>query len=168
MQALPGGLMASVEAEASLVAAMVETRRDTVAIAALNAPRQTVISGSAAEVRQLLEALAADGVRSRILSVSHAFHSSLMAPVLDDIEAAARRLPTSPARIPLVLNLTGALSDGSDLADPSYFRRHAREPVQFAATVEETPPPSTQELTVLRDLQIRTARAHGGEAAPHA
>jgi glutaconate CoA-transferase subunit B len=41
-------------------------------------------------------------------------------------------------------------------------------PLCFAATVEETPPPSTQELTVLRDLQIRTARAHGGEAAPHA
>jgi glutaconate CoA-transferase subunit B len=40
--------------------------------------------------------------------------------------------------------------------------------VRFAATVEVTPPPGTQELSVLRDLQARTARAHGGEAATHA
>ncbi len=40
-------------------------------------------------------------------------------------------------------------------------------PLRFAATVVETPPPGAHELEVLRDLQARTARAHGGEAAPH-
>jgi len=41
-------------------------------------------------------------------------------------------------------------------------------PLRFAETVEQTPPPGARELGVLRDLQARTARAHGGEAAPHA
>ncbi|HMN86971.1 MAG TPA: CoA-transferase subunit beta [Bauldia sp.] len=37
-------------------------------------------------------------------------------------------------------------------------------PVRFAATLAETPPPTPLELAVLRDLQARTARAHGGDA----
>ena len=36
--------------------------------------------------------------------------------------------------------------------------------LKFAAQAGETPPPTAEELGVLRDLQARTAKAHGGDA----
>jgi len=48
---------------------------------------------------------------------------------------------------------------------PGVTRQHIEDtcgwPPKFAETVEETPPPTSQEISVLRDLQARTDAAHG-------
>ncbi|HEV3076162.1 MAG TPA: alpha/beta fold hydrolase [Thermoanaerobaculia bacterium] len=131
MQGLPaGGGMAAVFAAPEQVEAGL-VHRDRVAIAALNGPRNVVLSGAAEEVGDNLARLAAGGAVTRWLPVSRAFHSPLVEPILADLEAAASRLTLRPPRLPCAANLTGGLFAAPP--DGAYWRRQAREPVRFAA-----------------------------------
>ena len=133
MQSLPaGGQMAAVSVDASRVRAVVDAQGAGVSLAALNGPDDTVISGPCASVRAVCAALAAEGVRSEPLAVSHAFHSALMDPVLSAFESEARNVVYATPRLTLVSDLTGRLAT-EDVASARYWRRHLREPVQFAA-----------------------------------
>ncbi|MFB7652459.1 MULTISPECIES: SDR family NAD(P)-dependent oxidoreductase [unclassified Streptomyces] len=124
MQALPeGGAMISLRATEDEVRPLLTER---VGIAAVNGPHSVVISGDAAEA----ESIAARFAKSRRLKVSHAFHSPLMEPMLDEFRAVVRSLAFRPAAIPVVSNVTGALA-GQDIAGPDYWVRHVREAVRF-------------------------------------
>jgi myxalamid-type polyketide synthase MxaB len=128
MQALPsGGAMAVVLAALDPVLAALAGER--VAITAINGPRSTVISGELAALERVVARLAADGVSAQRLPVSHAFHSPLVEPMLDALDAAASRIRHAPAELPLISNLTGG---AIDRLGPDYWRRHARAPVRFA------------------------------------
>lgn len=136
MQTLPaGGCMAAVFADVECVGNAIESFAAEVSIAAINGPENVVISGACDAVDAVLEALQADGISAHPLPVSHAFHSPLMEPVLDELETAADDLVCSPARIGLVSNLTGDPVGPDELARGAYWRRHAREPVQFEASI---------------------------------
>ena len=79
MQALPsGGQMAAVMAAEDRVAAAIEPFASALAIAAVNAPLGTVISGDRQAIHQVCARLKAQGIESKLLDVSHAFHSPLM------------------------------------------------------------------------------------------
>ncbi len=124
------GEMAAVLTNPATMAARLSDVGPTVSIAAINGPMSAVISGERGAVRALLEALEADGIDTRSLHTSHAFHSQLMEPILDELERAAQATRLSAPRIPLVSNLSGQLHTSAP--DAAYFRRHAREPVRFA------------------------------------
>ncbi|MFG2098949.1 type I polyketide synthase, partial [Streptomyces sp. NPDC048612] len=133
MDALPeGGAMVAVEAaEDEVRAALVEG----VSIAAVNGPRAVVISGDEAPVEQVAAVLAEQGARTKKLSVSHAFHSARMEPMLEEFRAVAASLSYETARIPVVSNLTGGVA-GPELSTPEYWVRHVREAVRFADGVQ--------------------------------
>jgi acyl transferase domain-containing protein len=133
MQALPaGGVMAAVFATEERVATRIAPLGGRVSLAALNGPEETVISGDADAVAEVLQALAAEGVTGKALEVSHAFHSHRLDPMLGPLEKFAGTLRLGPPRIPIVSNLTGKLLPAGTTLDGRYFRRHAREPVRFA------------------------------------
>jgi acyl transferase domain-containing protein/NADPH:quinone reductase-like Zn-dependent oxidoreductase len=135
MDALPdGGGMASIRASAKVVADRIAEHGLALSVAAENGPESTVVSGPAADVERLLAQMGADGIESRRLSVSHAFHSALLDPALDGLEEAASRVRLQAPGIPLVSNLTGEFAD-AEIAQSRYWRRHAREPVRFARSV---------------------------------
>jgi acyl transferase domain-containing protein/acyl carrier protein len=134
MQALPaGGAMAAVEAGVHQVHRVLE-RFAGAAVAAVNGTHAVVISGAQDAVVGAVEELAAAGARTRRLRVSHAFHSSLMEPMLADFAAVTRSVACRVPRIPLVSGLTGTLVSG-EVTDPEYWVRHVREPVRFADAV---------------------------------
>ena len=74
----------------------------------------------------------ARGVRCQRLAVSHAFHSPLVEPILDEFERAACQTQFSPPQLRLVSNVTGQLADPRDVTQPLYWRRHVRDAVRFA------------------------------------
>jgi acyl transferase domain-containing protein/SAM-dependent methyltransferase/aryl carrier-like protein len=132
----PGGAMAAVFAPADEVFAALEPVLDRVAVAAVNAPANTVIAGEAADVESLLASFARRNVMGQRLFVSLAAHSPLVNPALDAMETLARGVPMSPPRIPLACNLTGRILPADVAPDAHYWRRHMREPVCFAAGVK--------------------------------
>ena len=130
MQALPvgRGAMVAIDAPEQEVRAAL---RDGVGIAAVNGPRAVVISGAEQAVAEVASGFA----RIHRLRVSHAFHSALMEPMLEEFDAVARRLTYHAPAIPLVSNLTGAPASAEELCSPNHWVDHIREPVLFSQGV---------------------------------
>ena len=136
MQALPdNGMMAAVFASEQRVAAAVAPYEHAVSIAAVNGPENSVVSGARDVVRQILENLQVEGVKSKPLTVSHAFHSPLMTPMLHAFERVVSEVNLAPPRIGLVSNVTGRVEAGSFFTSAQYWCRHIREAVRFADAV---------------------------------
>src|SRR5690606_14145509 len=90
MQHLPsGGAMAAVMAPTDEVAKLVAPYSQTLAIAAVNAADNVVISGRLPDLEAVLGVCAERGIKTQRLVVSHAFHSPLMEPALSGIAQAA-------------------------------------------------------------------------------
>ncbi len=136
MQRLPaGGAMAAVEATEAEVRELLARAGERAGIAAVNGPTAVVVSGEEDEVARITAALAERGRRTRRLTVSHAFHSARMDPMLDELATVAAGLRFGAPTIPLVSTLTGRPATAEELADPRYWARQVREPVRFADAV---------------------------------
>ncbi|GLZ36469.1 type I polyketide synthase [Actinokineospora sp. NBRC 105648] len=119
----PGGAMLAVEADS------VELP-DGVDLAAVNGPGSLVVSGSADAVAQFESELRAKGTRVKRLTVSHAFHSRLMDPMLDEFTAVARGLSYRSPTIPILSTV-----DESVTFDAAYWVRQVRSTVRFSNAV---------------------------------
>jgi acyl transferase domain-containing protein/NADPH:quinone reductase-like Zn-dependent oxidoreductase/aryl carrier-like protein len=136
MQALPaGGGMAAVFAPEAQIAGKLASFGGALSIAAVNGPEETVVSGDADALSRLLADLAAGGIKSKSLDVSHAFHSARLDPMLDGLQQRAAAVKHSVPRISLVSNVTGEVFPGGTGPDPRYWRRHTREAVRFASCI---------------------------------
>ncbi|GAA4526129.1 type I polyketide synthase [Amycolatopsis samaneae] len=132
MQALPeGGAMLSVRAAEDEVVPWLPVG---VSVAAVNGPESVVLSGPVAEIEELASKFGAAGRKCRRLSVSHAFHSALMDPMLEDFRAVVSELSFAEPRIPVVSTVSGAVAE--DFASPEYWVRQARATVRFADAIE--------------------------------
>ncbi len=136
MQALPaGGAMASIATDVAMVAAAIASYADQVSIAAVNAPLQVVISGEQAQLSAVVAEFAARGVRTKLLNVSHAFHSALLEPMLAEFRQVAEAIQYRAPSIPLISNVTGQIcTDAICTAD--YWVRQARQTVRFADGIQ--------------------------------
>ncbi|WP_175725334.1 non-ribosomal peptide synthetase/type I polyketide synthase [Burkholderia ambifaria] len=135
MQALPrDGEMAAIFADLATVERAIEAWPHEVAVAAVNGPASIVISGKRERIATLVDAFAVLDIRSVQLNTSHAFHSPLVEPMLDRFQAVAKAVRATRPAIPFYSNLTGAVMD--EAPTDEYWRRHCREPVQFASSVE--------------------------------
>jgi polyketide synthase 12/myxalamid-type polyketide synthase MxaB len=135
MQSLPaGGAMAAIFAPQDAVREALQSE-PALSVAAINGPAHTVISGAEEAVARVSTTFANTGVRVQSLTVSHAFHSPLMEPILDSFGQAVASVNLRPARIPLVSNAAGAAA-GAEIAEAAYWQKHIREAVHFSAGVE--------------------------------
>jgi FkbH-like protein len=131
MQALPvGGVMVSVSAPEARVRAAMAGVEDRVAIAGVNSPQQTILSGAREAVDEIVVALTAAGVRTRSLTVSHAFHSPLMRPMIEAFEAVVRSVEFRVPQIPIVSCVEGDFAPDV-MTTPAYWTRQVLEPVRF-------------------------------------
>ncbi|CAL9619822.1 3-ketoacyl-CoA thiolase [Streptomyces sp. enrichment culture] len=144
MQALPGnGAMIAVQATEDEVLPLLEGITGRADIAAVNAPQAVVISGTETEVEQIAGILTAQGRRVKRLTVSHAFHSPLMEPMLNDFRTVVEKLSFREPSLPFVSTVTGT-TIGTEITEPAYWVRHVRQTVRF-----------TDGLHALHDLGVR-------------
>ena len=131
MHGLPsGGGMAAILAEASVVRALIDKIAPELAVAALNGPLNTVVSGDRDALRRLAVELDRQAITYRHLRISNGFHSPRTEPILADLENVAGQIAYKAPRLPLISNLTGGLMTAAP--DKSYWSRHLREGVRFA------------------------------------
>ncbi|MBF6194195.1 type I polyketide synthase [Nocardia sp. CDC186] len=136
MRQLPdGGAMLAVRADAADIAGMLAGRTD-IAIAAVNGPKELVLSGAARTITRVREALAARGVAIKPLTVSHAFHSPLMEPMIERFAAVARECTYRKPVLPLYSTVRGRLLDANETMDAAYWTEHIRATVRFGEAVE--------------------------------
>ncbi|WP_410639155.1 type I polyketide synthase [Amycolatopsis sp. lyj-346] len=136
MQQLPeGGAMIAVQATADEVRPLLAGHEDEVAPAAVNGPSSVVVSGAAGRVEEIAAHFAADGRKTRRLRVSHAFHSPLMTPMLDDFRKVVAGLTCSAPELPIVSTVTGDLVTASTLASPEHWVEQVWRPVLFGPAV---------------------------------
>ena len=137
IQSLPaGGQMAAIFATEERVAQAIAPYADQISIAAINEPSNIVISGDGRAVDTVLDALQKEGFRSHPLTVSHAFHSPLMDPILDEFERVAETVTFHAPRLRFISCLTGEPAAAEQLCNAKYWRNHVRQPVQFAAAIQ--------------------------------
>jgi pimaricinolide synthase PimS1 len=164
MQALPtGGAMVAIQASETEVA---PDLTDTVGVAAVNGPSSVVISGVAADVEAVAEKWREAGRKVSRLKVSHAFHSPLMDPMLDDFRRVLEDVAYAAPVIPIVSTLTGVRATAEELASPEYWVRHVREAVRFADAVRTLVSEDVE--TFVEVGPGGTLSALGQESAPEA
>ncbi|NGO73950.1 acyltransferase domain-containing protein, partial [Streptomyces boncukensis] len=133
MQALPtgGGMLAIQATEADVADSGLD-------VAAVNGPHSLVLSGDLETIERYAAECTAHGRRVNVLAVSHAFHSALMEPMLEEFATVLDGLTFSPARIPVVSNLTGEVAEAGAMQQPEYWLRQVRQPVRFADGITAT------------------------------
>jgi len=135
MQELPPGSMLGVSLSGDEVRSWIEGR--DLSLAAVNAPRACVVSGPEEEIEALRKELETQGVETRPLHTSHAFHSRMMDPILEPFLEKVRSVRLQPPRLRYLSNLTGTWITPEQATDPEYWVEHLRQAVRFADGVSE-------------------------------
>ncbi len=136
MQALPeGGAMVAVQATEDEVRPLVAERAALIDLAAVNGPSSVVVAGAQEAVQEVAEHFAAQGRKTKQLTVSHAFHSPLIDAMLPEFRQVVSRLSFHSPEIPVVSTLTGREITAEEIRTPEYWVRHARGTVRFADAI---------------------------------
>jgi amino acid adenylation domain-containing protein len=134
MQGLASGSMLAVRLGAQRLLDRLPAGID---LAADNAPEACVLAGPTGAVDRLAEELAAEGVLCRKLATSHAFHSSMMDPVVEPFRRAVESVGLSPPRLAFVSTVTGDHVEAADVTSSDYWARHIRSPVLFSPALKQ-------------------------------
>ncbi len=129
MQAMEPGAMLSVGAAPEEVRKLLG---EGLTLAAINGPRQCVVSGEGQLIDALAEQLKERGLQTVRLRTSHAFHSPMMEPMLAEFRRTVDQVSIRPPAFPFVSNATGEVVLWEQLSNPDYWVDHIRRPVQFA------------------------------------
>ncbi|GAA3868577.1 type I polyketide synthase [Saccharothrix violaceirubra] len=163
------GAMVALEAAEDETRESIAGYGDAVAVAGLNGPRSTVVSGDLDVIAEVEAEWRRRGRKTKRLPVSHAFHSPHMDEVLDEFRVAIAGLDFRSPRVPVVSNVTGGLADDRVLA-PDYWARHIREAVRFVDGVRLLAAEGVTEWLELGPDGVLTALAQQavevGSAAP--
>ncbi|MGH3158218.1 MAG: type I polyketide synthase, partial [Streptosporangiaceae bacterium] len=133
VQALPPGAMLAVMLPEEMLLPLLP---DEVELAAVNAPGACVISGPADDISQFRAQLTLQGIGSRALHTSHAFHSRMMDPILEVFRERVNAVKLVPPSCRYMSNLTGTWITPEEATDPDYWVRHLRGCVRFSAAAQ--------------------------------
>lgn len=173
MGALPPGAMVAIHATLPQVRSLLEDCAETLDLAASNAPLSQVVSGSIRAIQALCALLDQHRIAWRSLDVSHAFHSNMMDPMLQEFRAALSGVHFGCPSVALISNTSAAPMDTAMNAD--YWVRHVRAPVHFCQSIEflleQNPLYRFVELgpqAILSSLVRKIGRAQGLHIVPEA
>jgi amino acid adenylation domain-containing protein len=139
MQQMPAGVMLAVTLdEPELRAALAAVAIDRLWLTSLNGPQRNVVGGDVAAIEELEQYLKEKNVRTQRLQTSHAFHTGLVDPVLEEYRAVVEKTVRNPnPQVRYVSNITGRWITPAEVQQTDYWVRHMREPVKFRAGVTE-------------------------------
>ncbi len=129
------GEMYAVFADEATVKSVIESFRKQVAIAAINSNQSVVISGEQTAVNSIISKFDTQGIKSKQLTVSHAFHSPLMNPILEDFAKVAESIEYNLPQIQLISNITGKIAT-AEISTAQYWIDHIIAPVRFADGIQ--------------------------------
>ncbi|WP_404370957.1 beta-ketoacyl synthase N-terminal-like domain-containing protein [Corallococcus coralloides] len=128
MQSLPAGAMLSVRMTPEALAPLMDAR---ISVAAVNAPGFTVVAGPTDAVDALQAKLEAQKVEVSRLHTSHAFHSHMMDPIMEEFRQAVAKVARKEPKDLYLSNVTGTWVTREDAVSPAYWARHLRDAVRF-------------------------------------
>lgn len=134
VQTQPAGSMLAVKASPDKIAPLLDA---SLSVAAVNSPTLCVVSGPLTDIKQLEQTLAKEGVISRPLNTSHAFHSAMMDPVVAPFTAMVESVKLRAPQIPFVSNLTGRWITEAEARSCAYWAGHLRQTVRFSDGLAE-------------------------------
>src|SRR2546421_778174 len=134
MQALPGGAMLAVPLAEEKINPILGP---ALSLAAINGPSLCVVSGPIEAVDALQEQLSKQGVATRLLHTSHAFHSAMVQPIVASFTEQVKKVNLKAPKIPYVSNLTGTWISAAEAMDADYWARHLRQTVRFSEGLHE-------------------------------
>ncbi|MGB9177751.1 MAG: acyltransferase domain-containing protein, partial [Pyrinomonadaceae bacterium] len=134
MQQVSGGAMLSVALAEEEVSTLL---RAPLCIAAVNGPRLCVVAGPARDIEAWHQEMQVRGIQCRRLRTSHAFHSSMMAEVVEPWRQRVSQVSLGEPGVPYISNVTGRWITAAEAQDAAYWGRHLRQTVRFSAGVEE-------------------------------
>jgi acyl transferase domain-containing protein len=158
MQSMPGGGMLSVRMPEEEVVPLLS---GSMAVAGVNGPKLTIVSGPHAELDALVSALEKNEIMCKKLHTSHAFHSPMMDPIIESYTELVEKIALSEAQIPIVSTLTGSWIKPGEWKDPSYWSKQLRGAVRFADAVATLTHDSSQVLLEVGPGQTLAILASG-------
>ncbi|WP_394823559.1 beta-ketoacyl synthase N-terminal-like domain-containing protein [Pendulispora albinea] len=161
VETLPEGAMLSVALPERELAALL----GPLALAAVNAPAQCVVSGPRAEVEALRTQLGSRGIEHRLLQVDRALHSHMLDPILERFRDGAARVRFQAPKRRYISSVTGHLA-GAEVATPEFWVQHLRQTVRFADAMRELLAEPARVLLEIGPGQTLTAlsRLQSGDA----
>lgn len=129
MQSMATGTMLSVSATEQETRAFLTPE---LSLAAINGPRLCVLSGPDHAIAEAEQKIQEKGIQCRRLHTSHAFHSAMMDPILDEFTKVAGQTQLSTPKIPFISNVSGTWIRNEDAVNPQYWAQHLRQCVRFA------------------------------------
>jgi acyl transferase domain-containing protein/NAD(P)-dependent dehydrogenase (short-subunit alcohol dehydrogenase family) len=128
------GRMAAIFAPLEDIERILKTVNGYVVIANINSNKQAVIGGASPAVEQAMEAFQKAGYNAVALPVSHAFHTSIVAPASDPLRRTLERLHLESPRVPTVANVNGEFypsGPGGKTQMLDILSQQVASPVQF-------------------------------------
>ncbi|MDN3579777.1 polyketide synthase [Mucilaginibacter flavus] len=127
------GSMLSVRLDAAKLETMLPAK---LSIAAINTRKLCVVAGPTSVINSFAEQLSAEGIPSRPLLTSHAFHSAMMDGIVGEFEEIVRSIKLNIPVKPIVSTVTGNWMSGAEATDPTYWSQHLRKTVRFANALD--------------------------------
>ena len=138
-----GQLMQSMQLGSMLAVPLAESEvkpllaRTSLEIATINSPTHCVVSGTTEAIEAFEKQLVIQEIEGRRLHTSHAFHSSMMKPILEPFTEKVKQVKLNPPTMPFVSNVTGTWITVEETTNPSYYAQHLRSCVRFADGVKQ-------------------------------
>lgn len=136
MQGLPVGAMVAVMLSGPEMSQLLSTFPE-LSIAAVNGPYACVVSGASEAAVALEQQLSKRGIPYRRLHISHAGHSRMMEPILEEFKKEVGKVNLNEPQIPYISSISGTWIRPSEATDPAYWSNHIRQTVQFFQGVQE-------------------------------
>ncbi|WP_113651832.1 polyketide synthase [Pedobacter namyangjuensis] len=130
---LPSGSMLSVRDEASKIKNLLT---EDLSIAAVNSAKLCVVAGPTDQIAEFAKLLDQQEIPNKPLFTSHAFHSSMMDPIINDYKTVVSTVSLSPPNIKIISTVTGEILSDEQAIDPNYWTTHLRKTVEFVKAVE--------------------------------